>query len=239
MSKLKNVSLSDQVAQSIVDYIVDHNLRVGDPIPTEKEIAEIFGIGKTSVREGVAKLKSLGVLRSQQGGRVILKEIGINTILKPDIHLSLYRLVHMSHQEVLDLIDLRRIIETAALTRALCQSGNRIFEKLESLYDQMVSSVNNLEQFINFDVAFHKAIIEESGNSVMSILFEIITELYQQQFHATALLGGSLEPALIAHKAILNAIRRENFEEATEFLDEHLKQTELQVLGHNHTNRRS
>lgn len=230
MLKLKNVSLSDQIAQSIVDYIVDHDLRVGDPIPTEKEIAKVYGIGKTSVREGVAKLKSLGILEGQQGGRVVLREIGVDTLLKPGIHVNLFKLVHMSHQEVLDLIDLRRIIETAALTRALCQSSNRIFGKLKPLYDQMAKSMHDFERFISFDVAFHKAIIEASGNSMLSILFEILTDLYQCQLHETASLGDSLEPALIAHQTILDAIRIGKFEKATELLDEHLKQTELQVL---------
>jgi DNA-binding FadR family transcriptional regulator len=70
------------VAEAIVDLNTKNDLQPGDTSPTGKELSEKLGIGNTSPREGIRQPEAIGLLSSQRGGGVFVKEITIESILR-------------------------------------------------------------------------------------------------------------------------------------------------------------
>ena len=82
MKTLTKTKLSDMAAESIVSFIIENELNPGDKLPTEKEICLRLGIGRTSVREGISQLETVGLLVRHQGHGLFLKEVTLDSFLK-------------------------------------------------------------------------------------------------------------------------------------------------------------
>lgn len=229
MKTLSKVNLPDMVADSILDYILDQDLKPGDCIPTEKEICVILGIGKTSVREGITKLKAAGLLESTQGGRIYVREINLESLLRPENSIPLYRFLKMSAKEELDLIATRRIIETAAIKEAARRINTETLKTLMDHCRSMSESLNDVTRFIPHDRAFHREIVVASGNTILPIVFETISDLYSRQFWEVSHLPHALERALEFHKKILTALERGSSDEAVELLNMYLSDMEVRL----------
>jgi GntR family transcriptional repressor for pyruvate dehydrogenase complex len=81
MDVIPRAKLPDLVVDAIAKFITQNKLRPGDRLPTEKAVSEQLGIGRTSVREGMRKLETLGVLESRQGDGVYLKPVTTDSLL--------------------------------------------------------------------------------------------------------------------------------------------------------------
>jgi len=63
MSRIERPKLSDMAAEAIVQFITDENLQPGDKLPTEKELSDRLGLGRTRIREGMRQLAAVGRYR--------------------------------------------------------------------------------------------------------------------------------------------------------------------------------
>jgi GntR family transcriptional regulator, transcriptional repressor for pyruvate dehydrogenase complex len=218
------------VAESILNFIFENRLKPGDSIPTEKEISALLDIGKTSVREGIVELKSAGLLESRQGGRVYVKEINLESTLRPKSSFPLFKFLKMSGKEELDLIATRRILEMAAMKEAIEKGREEMAKTLKDLCKKMSQSQDDLEQFIQYDRAFHKTILLSSGNCILPIIFELLSDLYSRQFWEVSRLPQAMRRALGFHEKMCAAIEKGSTREAVDWLDKHLADMEARFM---------
>lgn len=231
MKALTKQKLSDMVAHSIIEYIYENKLAPGDPIPTEKEIAEEFHIGKTSVREGIIQLKTAGLLDSNQGGRVFVKQITLENYLMPKSKLPLYKFLVLSEKQELDIIEFRRLLETSALRKAINKDLSALTKKLSELASEMSKYCDNVEKFISYDEEFHKQIFIYSENSVLPIIFDVIWGLYRRQFIDFSLLPNAIDRALLFHKEMVLHLTNGRTQQAIDSLNNHLIDMENHLNG--------
>ena len=200
MSAFKPVTpgayLSDQVADAIAAEIRAGRLAAGDKLPTEAALVKQFSVSRTVVREALSRLKSLGLVESQQGSGVYVKEIGFSP-LNFDVKSS------VSRQAVIQMVELRRALE-AEVAALAAQSRNEAdlkrIRKSITLLDQAVRAGGD---GVDEDVQYHRAIAEAARNP-----FLISTLEYLGQF---------LRGATRVTRA--NEARRADF--ARQVLDEH------------------
>lgn len=231
MKAISKIHLSDLVADSIINFILENNLKPGDCIPTEKEISTLLGIGKTSVREGIAALKAAGLLESRQGGRVYVMEINIESLLRPKSSLPLFQFIEMSGREELDLIVTRGTIEVAAMKEAAKHLTGETTKSLRSSCTQMAQNLSDVNLFIQYDKAFHKEIMLASGNFILPILFELLSDLYTKQFWEFSRRSQAMNRALDFHSKVCAALERGATNEAVEWLERHLADMEARLRG--------
>ena len=93
MKTIKRVSLSEQVVNSVVQYIQENDLHPGDQLPTENEFSSLFGVSRTSVREAIKALGINGVLTSVPGKGTFLRSNAVslehNNILQMEAHTTI------------------------------------------------------------------------------------------------------------------------------------------------------
>ena len=223
MARLSRPKLSDMVAEAIVGLIIEKDLQPGDKIPTEKELSEHLGIGKTSLREGIRKLDAIGLLSSQQGGGVFVREVTIDSIFRVDLKIPLTRFLKLNKQEIMDLVYTRFIIEIPSCRLA---AAKRITDEqianLEVLCTAMADSIDEPEKFIHYDVQFHEQILFASGNVILSGVFKLIEDIFSKQQAIVAALPGDLSKGLEFHRKILSALGERNSDLAVKTLKQHL-----------------
>lgn len=188
--------LSDQVADAMAAEIRAGRLAAGDKLPTEAALVKQFSVSRTVVREALSRLKSLGLVESQQGSGVYVREIGFSP-LNFDAKSS------VSRQAVIQMVEVRRALEAevaALAAQRRSQADIKRIRKSIMLLDQAVQSGGD---GVDEDVHYHRAIAEAARNP-----FLISTLEYLGQF---------LRGATRVTRA--NEARRADF--ARQVLDEH------------------
>ena len=180
--KIRQQTVVGQVMGEIRELFASNAYAPGDKIPTEKELAERFGVGRSSIREAIKIFNYLGVLESRAA---------LGTFVRDRSQISSEALAWsllLGNDELDDLIDLRGSIELWCLLvlveeiRRDSDTAMQTVQRLTEIVDGMVESVGNglREPLIEADFQFHQAIINSSGN----VLFASIYDTLRSFLHA-------------------------------------------------------
>ncbi len=102
--------LQEQVRSLLTDYIVEHGLGPGDPLPTEQELMREFGVGRNVLREGLKALQALGIVEVRHGYGTFVGNAGL-TALERGLHFRAAMSLRAGLGELRDLLDVREALE--------------------------------------------------------------------------------------------------------------------------------
>lgn len=162
--------LTQQAEIKLVDFIIEKNLSAGDKLPNEFDLARIFGISRSTLREAVKALVSRNVLDVRQGAGTFV----ISTRLGVSEDPLGFTFIKDKQKLAMDLLDVRISIEPRiAGLAALNASGDEI-EGLRALQLEVERLINAGEDHMQKDIKLHTLIAESSRNVVVPNLFPII-----------------------------------------------------------------
>lgn len=174
--KIRQQTVVAQVMGEIRELIASNAYAVGDKIPTEKELAERFGVGRSSIREAIKIFNYLGVLESRAALGTFVRDR--SQISSEALSWSLL----LGNDELDDLIDLRGSIELWCLLRLVdgykhgTDVATQTVRSLTEIVDGMAGAVADglREPLIEADFQFHNAIIESSGNPLFASIYDTL-----------------------------------------------------------------
>ncbi len=230
--KITKPVLSELLIDALMKYIEQENLKPGDYIPSENDLATLFGISRTSVREGIIRLKSIGLLNNT--GRLTLQTISINEFLKPKDSIQYQRFLKLTKDEMFELLEIRKLYECYAIEVALEINHKELLSNLTRLITLLESNIDNPEMFLEYDAEFHRQILIASKNSLLVKLYDFsLSFLYRIQLEETSHIAGAIQKAIVYHKDIVKAVERKDVEVAQRELKEHLEDMIQQFKGVN------
>jgi GntR family transcriptional repressor for pyruvate dehydrogenase complex len=161
------VAVTDEAILKIKEMLLTGELRPGDRLPPEKELSEKLGLSRNSLREAVKALELIRVLDVRRGDGTYV------TSLEPRLLLEAMSFVVDLHEDasVLELFEVRRILEPGAAALATRRVGEAEIAKLNSLLAE-VHQDTSVEDLVAHDIEFHGYIAELSGNSYLSSLLD-------------------------------------------------------------------
>ena len=230
MSRIERPKLSDMAAEAVVQFITHENLQPGDKLPTEKELSDRLGIGRTSVREGIRQLDAVGLLATYQGKGVYLREVTIESLFASQKRIPVASFLTLSKNELLDILAIRLMIESEACQLAAERIQPHEIEELQAIQLAMLKALARREEFIAYDIQFHKQILVASGNVILPKLFEFIRDLYSKQLTLASMVPQAMERALHFHEKILSALENKHTAQAVEYLHQHLEDTKKELM---------
>jgi GntR family transcriptional repressor for pyruvate dehydrogenase complex len=224
MGSIERQGLGKQVVNRILELIRTGSLRAGDRLPPERELIQIFGISRPSLREALRALSTLGVIQSRHGGGAYVSDLEARTLLAPlDFFLSL------TPANFKDAFDSRRVIEIEIARRAAKDATKADIRDLGEIISAHETVQDDPVGFRILDSRFHEKLSTIAGNAVLE---RIAYGLYNlgldfQNFDRRA----SSNPGLIAqstedHAAIAEAIARHDPEGAARAIERHLSNIE-------------
>src|SRR5215510_10197265 len=163
-------SLSDQVTEALLTRIESGQLKPGEKLPPEAALAPEFGVSRTVVREAISRLKHGGLLESRQGSGVFVTS---QPALSP---LRIDDAVIESREAVLQIVELRRAIETETAALAAQRRSNQQLTEIETAFRAIDTDVATGGDGVAADVDFHKAIAQASGNPYFLKTLEFLTQ---------------------------------------------------------------
>ncbi|NTH16762.1 FadR family transcriptional regulator [Agrobacterium rhizogenes] len=201
-------SLVEETIDLIRSQVEKGVWRVGERIPNEAELAEMLQVGRNTVREAVRVLSHARVLDVRQGdGTYVQSTVDSAEIMR-----------RISRASLRDHFELRAILETEAARLAAVNCTDEDVQRLRHLLNERGerSDFQDLNEFLDRDLAFHGAIASASGNMALSELYKYFAGAVRLNTAAALAEQDIVEPGLDAHKAIVDAIQRRDAKDAAD-----------------------
>jgi GntR family transcriptional regulator, transcriptional repressor for pyruvate dehydrogenase complex len=211
------------VAERLLDQIRDRHLTPGDVLPPERELVQVYAVGRSSVREALRMLESQGLIASRGDGAFAVAN------LRNPFDQSLDLLLRIDQASYANLFEVRRILEGEAAALAASRRTAADLRAMESVVEDMDDGLSSEQRFISADLAFHMAIAAASGNPVLVHLMHAIRELLQRSLSSSYHIPGSPERAIDMHRLILEAIAERRPEDARQRMQEHVARVERDI----------
>lgn len=214
--------LSEEIVNQIKELISRGDLRPGQKIPSERELAAFLGVSRPSVREAIMVLEAMGFLESRQGGGTYVRSLADVTIADPLASMVKMRDPRMLHA----LTEVRIGLETWSAYLAAKRADEAEIEKLRALYAIMVEQAASGGWDAEIDFQFHLTITAASHNTLQVHVLDTIQALFKATI-AVALnefytKEGYIELLLNHHREILEAIANRDPARARDKMMEHL-----------------
>jgi GntR family transcriptional repressor for pyruvate dehydrogenase complex len=225
--KIAPVRLYESVIEQIMNLIKTNELKPGDKLPPERELAEKLSISRGSLREAFRVLESRGLIKSKPGGGRFIREIRKNGHSNTEnIILSLEK------SSILELLEAREIFEVKIAKIAAQKATPEDIEFIE----KALNKVNEGEELkygkeTESDTEFHLAIASASHNFVFVNIIKLHLDLLKETRGKTWQIPGRRKKQYQEHQAILQAIKEHNTRKAGEAMLKHLKNVREIVVG--------
>jgi GntR family transcriptional repressor for pyruvate dehydrogenase complex len=204
LKSIKRKPISAEIMSMITDNILTGNLKPGDKLPTELELAESLGVGRNSVREAMKMLHSIGLIEVKMGAGTFITQSFNGSILEPLI-LSLAFEQGTSRE----LVDLRLMIEIGAAKLAIQAASDEEIERLEAANEKLKDAAeeknDNSDYLRETDLKIHYTLFEITQNRYLAKIGKAIYRLFIASIEKTV----ELDPyrAYLNHKLYIDAIK--------------------------------
>jgi GntR family transcriptional repressor for pyruvate dehydrogenase complex len=201
----------------IVRRIRSGALKVGQKLPSERVLVEELRVSRTSLREALRSLESMGYIYSVTGSGNYVNSVSIENVLSP-----LSAMVAQDNKFAADIIDVRLHLEVHMASLA---AKNATKQQIAQIYSSILDMQSEIEQGgngIRGDNQFHLEIARASQNRAFAIILELVGELMAESRKATLDIPGQPAKSIEDHMAIFEAIHDGDCKKAAAAMEEHL-----------------
>lgn len=220
LSKNDNEIVQKEIISKIRDLINYKNLEPGDKLPSERMLAEKFGVSRSNVRDAIQKLEFFGLLKSIPQSGTFVANIGVIAMngMFEDI-------LRLNDPDFKSLVETRILLELKTARLAAMRRTNedliRIKEALEAYTEKVLKGKDAVQE----DLLFHLAIAKASGNSTMDTFMLIITPGIITNFAKYHVCDkNTAQLAIQEHQSIYDAIEKQDPQEARQKMKDHFKE---------------
>jgi GntR family transcriptional repressor for pyruvate dehydrogenase complex len=214
----------EEVARQIERLILE-KMSPGDKLPAERELAEMLGVSRSSIRDAMRRLEMVGLVQPRQGAGTVVREISTETLVSP-----LANIIAHKRQLVGELLDFRKMLEPPLAARAATHASAEEVAQMEEILHRQEKKVRGGELAMEEDSEFHYRIALGSGNSVVLKVLDVVMDLLRETRSRSLQSEGRPQKSLAGHRRILAAIRRRDAAGAETAMRQHIQEVEKIVL---------
>ena len=205
---IKPKKVSTQIVDQIRASILSGDFSPGDKLPPERELAELFGVSRPSVRESLNVLASAGLVMSNQGGGTVVLSLMENTSDN-----SLSGLIRIQQERALDVIEVRKCMESWTAYYAAKRALPYDIRRMGTIIAGMERNLEGLQPFEDLDANFHILVARATHNIVwlhlMQNIFDAMKEFQQSVWRAVYITGDDHHMLYRHHRSVLKRSRPE------------------------------
>ena len=222
---VKRLNVGDNIVAQIKDLFFEGKLKVGDRLPPERDMMAMFQVGRTSLREALKVLESLGLIERSQKGTFI------STNFNESYAESLVYQFYFSDADWEDIFEARWIIEKELTYLAAKRATDEELKEIHQTIESMATSITEYKQedYVNSNIKFHELIAKASKNVVLYDMYNSIGNLvlriqkvlgyHKEQFLVKSVMQNSLE----YHQKIVTALVERDADKASLLMKNHIQ----------------
>ena len=214
---IERSKLRDVVAGRLKTFIIEGNLKSGDRLPTEAELATRFGVSRLSLREATKSLEFLGIVEARPGRGLIVGSVNMERVTE---YLGFHPAMHDVSPE--ELIDTRVLIEAGVLphvARRMKQDAS-LYESLNAMNAQL-RQARSLTRWVELDIAFHRELICASGLSPLMAFTDVLAVFFRR--FRESVRKAEWSAGIDGHQKVIDALKAGRVQEADRALRTHIE----------------
>src|ERR1700684_428998 len=217
---VKTSRLYEQIVQQVEDSILKGQLKPGDQLPAERDLAQRFGVSRTAVREAVKTLREKGLVEAYSGRGTFVTN-GTSQATRQSLDL----MIRINQQEgSANLAELRLVLEPDIAAIAAGRIEEQLLTTMREAVAEMDRHLRDPDGYVEADLDFHLALAEAVGNPLILSLLDSIVGLLREQRSRIFNIEGGPQRGQHHHKRILAAIEHRDSGAAREAMRAHLQQ---------------
>jgi DNA-binding FadR family transcriptional regulator len=220
---LRGPALYKAIRDYIKQYILEHDLKPGDQLPPEGQLVEDLGVGRSSVREAVKSLQSVGIVDVRQGDGLYVRELNFDPMLE-----AFSFGMQFDPTTLAELLQIRIWLEVSVIGDAVEHLTDADIAKLESILDEWERRVQAGEEYSDLDESFHQVIYGVLHNQTLMNLFSAFWTAFT---NLDSKITQDAEPASVLqfHHSIVDAIRNRDSEATRRQLLQHFSHIKKRI----------
>jgi GntR family transcriptional repressor for pyruvate dehydrogenase complex len=214
----------EEVARQI-ERLILKKLKPGDKLPSERELAEMLGVSRSSIRDAIRGLELTGLVEPRQGAGTIVREISAASTVNP-----FGNALKRRKELVSELLDFRKMLEPPLAARAATHASPEDISEMEEILRRQEEKQRAGESAVAEDAEFHYSVALASDNSVVLKVLDILMDLLRDTRERSLQVEGRAQKSLSGHRRILAAIKNHDGEAAKSAMRRHIEDVEEIVL---------
>lgn len=216
-------TIRDEVARRLKVFIAEGNLKPGDRLPTEAQLAERFGVSRLSLREATKSLEFLGIVEAKPGRGLTVGRMNMERVTE-------YLGFHPALQDVAPgvLIDTRAVIEVGVLPQVAerMKQDPELYERLDRI-NEGLRQAKTLERWVELDIAFHRDLIAASGLSPLLAFGDVLAVFFRR--FRESVKQAEWGVGVASHQKIIDDLRAGRVRQAGRELRSHIESHRARV----------
>lgn len=209
----------DKIIKQIRNSIIAGQLNPGDRLPSERKLSELFGIGRTYVRDAIKQLEFYGILKTHPQSGTIVAGIDISAMEG-----LIANVIKLNENDFFHLVETRVVMETYACSQAAIRRSTKDIDELAEALEEHRTRVDANLPGVKEDFTFHLKIADASQNKVIkSLMLTLIPDILEIYRKLNVCGDGRFYKSLDEHQTILDFITKQKPHEAEEAMRFHLK----------------
>jgi GntR family transcriptional regulator, transcriptional repressor for pyruvate dehydrogenase complex len=214
----------EEIARQI-EKMITEKMKAGDRLPPERQLADMFGVSRSSIRDAIRTLEMSGLVEARQGLGTVVREHSADVVVNP-----LTQVLVQKRKLVGELLDVRKMIEPPLAARAAVHATPDEVAEMDNILRRQEEKMHGGELAIEEDNDFHYAIALAADNSVVLKVLDVLMDLLRDTRERSLQVEGRPERSMAGHRDILDAIQRQDPAGAEAAMYRHIESVEKIVL---------
>jgi GntR family transcriptional repressor for pyruvate dehydrogenase complex len=215
----------EEIVRQIQALVAQGQLKPGDRLMTERELAEQFGVSRVTVRQAMSVLQAMGLIESKVGNGTFARSGQVPTVT------VLASVLNPSRSSLLEQLELRRLIEPEVARLAATRATPGHLRDMARFIEAQERRLEEGRPFVEEDSAFHMAIARSAGNHLLVRMMESIHELLRESREHSLRTRAGMARSLEGHRRVIDAVRRGDASGAQRAMLRHVREVESSITG--------
>lgn len=221
MKPIRSRKVYQEITGRILQLLTRGDLKIGDKLPSERELAQVLNVSRTSVRDALRTLESIGLIEIKRGDGTYLRKLSSEAFVQP-----LVSFISPGQASLEEIFEARKIIEPEVAALAAERANKVDILAMEEALARQSEEIKAGRSGEEFDTEFHLILARIPSNPVVLTLMNTLIDVHHESrlmAHRTTDLS---RRSLADHKAVLDAVRNRQPEIAREVMWQHLQAIE-------------
>jgi GntR family transcriptional repressor for pyruvate dehydrogenase complex len=223
---IKKAKVYEEIVSKVKDMIEKGRFKSGDQLPVERELAEVFRVSRSSVREALRSLESQGFIESRQGDGTYIASQPVESLVSP-----LASVIFTEKDDQMELFEMRRMIEPDLAYLAAERATEEEIEMMEKVLVLQEEQIARGDYGTDVDRNFHYIMARAAKNKALLRITDNIMDLLAESREQYLQVEGRPQKSILRHREVLDAIRAGEPERAEKCMLEHLMDIEISLFG--------
>ena len=223
---IRRMNVSDQVFDQMKSLILSGNWVPGMRLPSENNLANLFGVSRITVRQGIHRLAALGLAKTHSGEGTYICTLSDRQSIS-----SLVPIAYLSDDNMLSVLEFRKAIEGYTAELAAKKSNADDIRKLELIFEEMDRNKDDLEEYSQADYCFHYELAVISRNSLIIECYNLIGDVFRTAMKNIVQKRGHSQ-GLYYHRLIIDKITAKDAEGCRLTMTQHIDDTYTDMVSY-------